>query len=288
MLSIGNAPCSWGIYYPQDNRYTPDQYLDQVREAGYATTELGPLGFLPTDAARLKDALAARGLALTGATHVHTLADPSTRDALLATVARLGKLVGDAGSKHVVIMDEGNWYPRGARGVVDEAGWKTVVGMVRDAQARLAGEYGIAMSFHPHLGTCVEREAQIDRLLHDTDVDLCFDTGHHAAWGQDPAAYMRKVWPRIGYVHFKSVAAAVRERLMSGEIDTAQASEAGIFAPLTDGAVDIPAVMNLLAEKRYAGPCIIEQDWSPLQTQTPLALARKNLQFLKSLSGDVQ
>ena len=165
MLSIGNAPCSWGIYYPKDNRYTPDQYLDQVRDAGYATTELGPLGFLPTDAAQLKDALAARGLALTGATHVHTLADPSTHDALLATMNQLGKLVSDAGSKHVVIMDEGNWYPPGKRGVVDEAGWKTVVGMVRDAQERLAGEYGIAMTFHPHLGTCVEREAQIDRLL---------------------------------------------------------------------------------------------------------------------------
>ncbi|HEX7916988.1 TIM barrel protein [Rudaea sp.] len=288
MLSIGNAPCSWGIYYPKDNRYTPDQYLDQVREAGYATTELGPLGFLPTDTTRLKDALAARGLALTGATHVHTLADPSTHEALLATIDQLGKLVSDAGSKHVVIMDEGNWYPPGRRGVVDEAGWTTVVGMVRDAQQRLAGEYGIAMTFHPHLGTCVEREVQIDRLLQDTEVNLCFDTGHHAAWGQDPAAYMRKVWSRIGYVHFKSVDAKVRERLVRGEIDTAQASEAGIFAPLTDGAVDVRAVMKLLAEKNYAGPCIIEQDWSPTQTEEPVTLARKNLQFLRSLSGGVQ
>jgi inosose dehydratase len=99
---------------------------------------------------------------------------------------------------------------------------------------------------------------------------------------------MRKVWSRIGYVHFKSVDAKVRARLVAGEIDTAQASEAGIFAPLTDGAVDIPAVMSLLAEKEYAGPCIIEQDWSPSQMEEPVALARKNLQFLKSLSGDVQ
>jgi len=288
MLSIGNAPCSWGIYYPKDNRYTPEQYLDQVRAAGYATTELGPLGFLPTDAAQLKDALDSRALKLTGATHVHTLADPSTHDALLATVDQLGKLVSDAGSKHVVIMDEGNWYTPGRRGVVDEASWKTVIGMVRDAQQRLAGEYGIAMTFHPHLGTCVEREAQIDRLLQDTEVNLCFDTGHHAAWGQDPAAYMRKVWPRIGYVHFKSVDAGVRARLLRGEIDTAQASAAGIFAPLTDGAVNMAEVMGLLAEKAYAGPCIIEQDWSPTQTEEPVVLARKNLEYLQSLSGGVQ
>jgi len=285
MLSIGNAPCSWGIFYAKDNRYTPDQYLDQVREAGYATTELGPLGFLPTDAAWLKDALAARGLSLTGATHVHTLADPSTRDALLATVDQLGKLVSDAGSKHVVVMDEGNAYPPGRRGIVDEAGWKTVVGMVRDAQELLSGEHGVAMSFHPHLGTCVERETQIDRLLQDTEVNLCFDTGHHAAWGQDAAAYMRKVWPRIGYVHLKSVDPKVRERLLSGEIDVGQAFDQGIFAPLTEGAVDISAVMRLLAEKNYPGPCIIEQDWSPAQTEEPIVLARRNLEFLKSLTA---
>lgn len=34
-MLIGNAPCSWGINYPTGSRYTWEQYLDQVAEAGY-------------------------------------------------------------------------------------------------------------------------------------------------------------------------------------------------------------------------------------------------------------
>ena len=52
--------------------------------------------------------------------------------------------------------------------------------------------------------------------------------------------------------------------------------------------MDVRAVMKLLAEKNYAGPCIIEQDWSSTQIEEPVFLARKNLQFLQSLSGGVQ
>ena len=69
----------------------------------------------------------------------------------------------------------------------------------------LAGDHGVALTFHPHVGTAVEFEAQIDRLLADTDVDLCFDTGHHAFWDQDPLAYMDRVRDRIGYMHLKNV-----------------------------------------------------------------------------------
>ena len=50
-MLIGNAPCSWGVYYPDSDRITPDAYLDEVAAAGYRGTELGPFGFLPTDPA---------------------------------------------------------------------------------------------------------------------------------------------------------------------------------------------------------------------------------------------
>ena len=85
-MLIGNAPASWGVYYPNSGRITADAYLDQVAAAGYRGTELGPFGFLPTDPAALADALAARGLVLMGAAHVHTFADPAAGPALLATL----------------------------------------------------------------------------------------------------------------------------------------------------------------------------------------------------------
>lgn len=71
-MLLGNAPCSWGINYPTGNSYSWQQYLHQVAAAGYRGTELGPFGFLPKDPAVLRDELGHRGLALIGATHVHT------------------------------------------------------------------------------------------------------------------------------------------------------------------------------------------------------------------------
>lgn len=40
-MLIGNAPCSWGINYPEGNSFTWRQYLDEVAAAGYRGTELG-------------------------------------------------------------------------------------------------------------------------------------------------------------------------------------------------------------------------------------------------------
>ena len=41
--------------------------LDQIAEAGYTGTELGPYGYLPFDVAQLKDELGGRGLTLISA-----------------------------------------------------------------------------------------------------------------------------------------------------------------------------------------------------------------------------
>ena len=110
----------------------------------------------------------------------------------------------------------------------------------------LANDYGVRLSFHPHVGTAVELEPQIDRLLADTPLDLCFDTGHHAFWNQDPLAYMDKVRDRIAYMHLKNVDPAVRARVLAGELALDRSFAEGAMCPLPDGAVDIRAVMRRL------------------------------------------
>lgn len=280
-MLIGNAPCSWGINYPTGNRYSWEQYLDQVAEAGYRGTELGPFGFLPKDSQRLRDELARRDLTLIGAAHVHTLGDPGSAPNLMATLKQLATLLRAAGSRQLILMDESNFYPRNAWGVLDRSGWRALTRMVRDAQL-LLGDHGVTLSFHPHVGTAVEREAQIDRLLDETDVGLCFDVGHHAFWGQDPLAYMEKVWERIGYVHLKNVDATVRRRVLEGTLHPADAFAAGAMCPLAAGAVDIKAVIKLFESKAYDGPIVVEQDASDNPADVPLELAARNRRFLEA------
>ncbi|ODT84177.1 MAG: AP endonuclease [Pelagibacterium sp. SCN 64-44] len=246
---------------------------------------MGPFGYFPKDAARLREELAKRDLTLIGATHVHTLGDAASAGAFLATLDELSRLLVDLGARHLVIMDESNFYPAGREGVLDEEGWRGLVAMVRAAQARVEGEHGLKLSFHPHVGTAVEREAQIDRLLEETDIDLCFDTGHHAFWGQDPLAYMEKVFPRIAYMHLKNVDPRVRARVLGGELSIAASYGEGVMCPLPDGAVDIRAVMALLAERHFAGPVVVEQDVAANASETPLQLAARNLAFMRDISA---
>ena len=62
-LMIGSAPDSWGVWFPDDPRQIPwDRCLDEIAEAGYEWTELGPYGYLPTDIPTVDAELSRRGL----------------------------------------------------------------------------------------------------------------------------------------------------------------------------------------------------------------------------------
>lgn len=283
-MLIGNAPCSWGVNYARGNQVSWEQYLDEVARAGYRGTELGPLGFMPRDRAALQDALDSRGLTLIGITHVHTFGDRASAPELLRTLRDLAPLMRDLGAPHIVVMDESNWYPEGREGELGADGWRGLVETVREGQAVIEGEFGLKATFHPHIGTAVQFEAEIDRLLDETDIDLCFDTGHHAFWNQDPLAYMNKVWGRIAYMHLKNVDAEVRRRVLDGKLSVAASYGAGVMAPLPDGAVDIKAIMRFLEAKGYDGPVVVEQDVAQNAVETPLQLAARNLAYLQALA----
>ena len=63
LLKLGSCPDSWGVWYADDPRQPPwERFLDELARVGYEYLELGPYGYLPTDAPRLQDELAARGL----------------------------------------------------------------------------------------------------------------------------------------------------------------------------------------------------------------------------------
>ncbi len=49
-LTLGTAPDSWGVWFDRDDHQVGwKQYLDEIGQAGYSYTELGPTGFMPQD-----------------------------------------------------------------------------------------------------------------------------------------------------------------------------------------------------------------------------------------------
>ena len=75
------------------------------------------------------------------------------------------------------------------------------------ALAERMAAFGVGMAFHHHMGTIVETEAEIDRLMAATGpaVGLLFDTGHCLFAGGDPAALLQRHLRRVVHVHCKDV-----------------------------------------------------------------------------------
>ena len=77
-IRVGTAPDSWGVWFPSDPKQTPwHRCLDEIAEAGYEWTELGPYGYLPTDLPTLQRELDRRHLKVTGAVGLVHMEDAS-------------------------------------------------------------------------------------------------------------------------------------------------------------------------------------------------------------------
>ena len=284
-MNIAIAPCCWGVYWPTGNDLGWTGYLDRIVAAGYRHTELGPYGYFSTDPKVLSHELDRRGLCVVAAAHVHTLADPETAAALAERTRQICALLSAVGGTHFILMDESEFYPKDRMGVVDEAGWRTVIEQTL-LSARIVREHGLSFSFHPHVGTSIEHEAQIERLLAETDPDLvglCLDTGHHAYWKADPKTFFLRHKARINAIHLKNVDGVFREKVLAENIHCDRAFEDGIMTDLDGGVVDIADLMQTLLASGYDGPLVVEQDLGPRHPETPEAIAAKNFAFVSSL-----
>src|SRR5690606_27726937 len=129
--------------------------------------------------------------------------------------------------------------------------------------AEIARGFGLRPVVHPHAGGYLEFEDEIERLVTDSDLDLCLDTGHLAYARMDPADMIRRHGDRLGHVHFKDIRPDVLARVDAEALTFWQAIEAGLFCPMGEGVVDLAAVFDALETVGYAGFATIEQDRVP-------------------------
>jgi inosose dehydratase len=296
-MRVANAPCSWGVleFQPAAPAATASRVLDEIAVTGYAGTELGDWGFLPTDPLALRDALTRRGLALVGAFVPIALADPAAHEPGLAIAVRTARLLADAAgvAPVLVLSDENASVPartlnagriRPEHGLTDVQ-WETFArGAERVARA-VRGATGLRTVFHPHCAGYVETPGEIDALLGRADPELlglCLDTGHITYAGGDPLDVLHRYQNRVWHVHLKDCDPAVRQQACESGWDYHEAIRRGVFCELGKGCVDIRAVLDRLDRCGYAGWMVVEQDVLP-GMGTPEASARRSREYLGAL-----
>ncbi|TDC63360.1 inosose dehydratase [Actinomadura sp. GC306] len=278
-MRVAAAPISWGVCEVPGwgHQMEPGRVLAEMRDLGLAATELGPDGFLPGDPRTRDELLASYGLGLVGAFVPTVLHDPEY-DPMPDIERALGRVGGVLILAAVTGLDGYDERP-----ALDTKAWSTLLANL-DAITLYAAARGRAVTLHPHVGTVVESRADVERVLGESSVPLCLDTGHLMVGGTDPQWLVRFATRRVTHVHLKDVDARLADRVLNGGTSYTDAVRDGLYRPLGDGDVDIPGIVHTLEGAGYEGWYVMEQDTvlteEPADGAGPYDDVRKSLDFL--------
>src|SRR5688572_15414057 len=105
-MIVANAPVSWGVY--EADRPNPPfaKVLDAIAGAGYEGTELGPYGYLPTEADALRRELSARNLRLGSSFVALPLDDAGRRATSVEHALRVADLLAPHDVRELIVADD--------------------------------------------------------------------------------------------------------------------------------------------------------------------------------------
>lgn len=285
-IRIGTNPIAWSNDdMPELGGDTPlETCLSEAREAGFTGIEKG--NKFPTDPATLQAVLQRHGLSFVSGWYGAELRVREPEQEFAAMRAHFELL--QACGCEVMVFAEVHGTVQGrrdtalaARPVMTEAEWPRFLDRLGRLGDRMATE-GMRIAFHHHMGTVIEREAEIDRLMEGTpeSVGLLFDTGHLYFAGADPAAVAAKWARRINHVHAKDVRPAVLKLVQAERMSFLDAVVAGVYTVPGDGCIDFAAALRPLAAAGYSGWLIVEAEQDPGKA-APLPYARKGYTYLR-------
>jgi inosose dehydratase len=271
-IRVASAPVSWGIMenVPAPPEYPYSRVLDEIAQAGYTGTELGPYGFLPVDSSQLRRELDQRRLTLCSAFVAIPLGDSAKHASGFAQVAQAARLISEAGARLLILSDEVTPDRSAVAGRPEEANrlswsgaeWKAAEQAIRAVIAS-CGKYGLKVAFHHHVGSHVETPEEVDHLLSllpPADLGLCLDTGHYKYGGGDPLVVLQRYIDRVWCVHLKDIDETRLSESRQQRVDFHAAVRHGVFARLGNGAIDLASVLAALADSAFDGWVVVEQD----------------------------
>jgi inosose dehydratase len=289
MSRVGSAPISWGICeVPGWGAQLPvDRVLAEMASLELVATELGSVGYLPTDPDELTALLDRFGMQLTGGFNALVLHDDARTDEMLEQAAAGADLLAAAGAETFVtcaVNDPGHWQ----RMSLTEADWQTMFDNLARVE-EICRERGLVQAFHPHVDSLVETAPEMVRILDSTSVGFVLETGHMLIGGLDPLAFAIDHVDRVALVHLKDVNVHLIEPLNRDELTLMEAVQAGIFPSLGQGGAPIAEVVHALEGAGYDGRYVIEQDAAltdglPADGDGPVRDVQSSVAYLQSIA----
>lgn len=292
-VKLGIAPIAWTNDDMPDlgKENTFEQCVSEMALAGFTGSEVG--NKYPRDTEVLKKALQLWGMEICNQwfscfliTKPFEEVEREFRSQLAYLKTMGAKIIGASEQSHSVqgMLDTPIF---GHKYVMNDEEWDVFCkGMNR--LGRIAKEeYGISLTFHHHMGTVVQDEAEVDRMMENTDaeyVSLLFDTGHFAYCGVNPLKMVKKYTGRIKHVHLKDIRKEVVEKVKAEKLSFLDGVRLGTFTVPGDGCIDFDPIFKVLEVSGYEGYMLVEAEQDPAKAN-PLEYAMKARKFIAEKTG---
>jgi inosose dehydratase len=278
MVRIGINPLTWtNDDLPElGEQNSLETCLSEAKLAGYDGVELGRK--FPRDAKTLGPILKKHDLNLVSGWYSARLLERSAEDEISAMRPHQD-LLKALGANAMVFAEVSRCVhgdrsiPLSRRPRMQEKEWKPFCERL-DAVARHLEKQGMKMAYHHHMGTVIESEEELDRMMDSTSaVGLLLDTGHLTFAGGEPMRALKRHAKRIVHVHCKDIRQEKLARARKSDLSFLDAVLGDVFAVPGDGSIDFGPLLQGLAASGYTGSHVVEADQDPAKAH-PLTHAR--------------
>lgn len=291
-IKLGIAPIGWTNDDMPDlgAENTFEQCVSEMALAGFKGTEIG--NKYPTKINTLRRALNLRKLKVANCWFsTYLLTKPFYE--VEAEFHKKCKFLKAMGAK-VIGVSEQSYSIQGemdtpvfeARHIMTEEEWARLMDGL-DHLGEIALEwYGIHLTYHHHMGTVIQTEAEIDRMMRETNpeyVSLLFDSGHLAYCGENYMSVLRKYIGRIKHIHLKDVRPDVVAEVKREHLSFLRGVRMGAFTVPGDGSIDFAPIFDVIANSDYEGWLLVEAEQDPA-IANPLEYAIKARKYIKQVA----
>jgi inosose dehydratase len=292
-VKLGIAPIAWTNDDMPDlgKENTFEQCVSEMALAGFTGSEVG--NKYPKDPEVLKKALELRGVEICNQWFSSFLITKPFEEVekefrvQLAFLKAMGAKVIGASEQSYSVQGQLDTPIFGHKYEMNDQEWDTFCTGMNKLGKIAKEEYGIALTFHHHMGTVVQSLAEVDRMMENTDpeyVSLLFDTGHFTYCGEDPLEVVKKYVHRIKHVHLKDIRPEVVEQVKKENMSFLAGVRAGAFTIPGDGCINYDPIFKVLEEAGYEGYMVVEAEQDPAKAN-PLEYAIRARKFIAEKTG---
>jgi inosose dehydratase len=291
-INIAGAPISWGVCEVPNwgHQMEPSRVLREMSELGLGATEFGPDGFLPMQPELKASILKEHNMIAVGG-FVPVVLHRADHDPVPAVKKELESYKA-AGAKVLVLAANSGIDGYDAKlPVLTDDDWQILFNNLNRLQ-QIAAEVGVKAVLHPHVGTMIETQDHVMRVVAGSTIPFCLDTGHMIIGGTDPVAFAQNHAGRVAHSHLKDVDLSWAKKVQNNELSYYDAVVQGMYRPLGQGDVDIRAIVRSLIKSGYTGWFVLEQDnvitAEPGINQGPMADAKASVEFLRGVIAELE